>query len=517
MEQHNKSELRDKHWSELLADRVISEKKPPYIVTGGMTTSGPAHLGTVCEFLYPAMLGDVLKGKGHGVKVFFVADILDAFDGIPVEMQEYAKELEPELGKPLSDVRDPLGCHQSFGEHYLSQALEIMKLMRLELTVVRAPELYTSGAFDGYTRLFLTEEKKTKEVVARTSFRKVEDFKDWSPIMPVCEKCGKIATTRVTWHSEDEYEYVCDRDVKYTKGCGYRGRARISDHRYKLQWRLHWPCWQAHFESSIEGSGVDHMTRGGSADTAIAVHRELFNREPLILFKYGFVLFEGKKFSKSKGIGMGALELLRFLPPELLKYLLVVPNVQQNKDINPTGDSMLRLYEDAERISRLEKPEDRADEKKMQAFGFAVKRLAWRAPFVDMLLNYQIYRDWGKVGELLGDREGVAYLAPYITEWLSRGMAPEQYNFALKQGRVDADEQKIAIAVLIGKLKDGMDAVQVHNLIYEAAEESGVGAEVLFAAVYKAMIGKEKGPRLGKLIVAVGVSKTKDMLATATA
>ncbi len=515
MEDRDKSELKDKHWSELLAERVISEKKEPYVVTGGMTTSGPAHLGTVCEFLYPAMLSEVIRSKGHGASVFFVADIFDAFDGIPVELQKYAKELEPELGKPLSNVIDPMKCHASFGEHYLAQTLEIMKLMRLELNVVKSPELYTSGAFDDYTRLFLREEEKTKELVARTSFRKLEDFKGWSPIMPVCEQCGRIATTRVTWHSEEEYEYVCDRDVKYTKGCGHKGKARISDHMYKLQWRLHWPCWQAHFKSSIEGSGVDHMTRGGSADTAIAVHKELFNREPLILFKYGFILFEGKKFSKSKGIGMDAMELLRFLPPELMKYLLVVPNVQQNKDINPTGDKLIRLYEEVERISKLEKPKDRADEKKMQAFTFAVKELEWSAPFVDVLLNYQIYRDWGKVGNLLNDKKGVAYLAPYITEWLSRGMEPEQYNFALNPKRIS--EQREAVGRLAAKLKEDMDAVQVHNLIYEVAKESGIGADALFASIYTAMIGKDKGPRLGKLIVAVGIPKAKELLAEAIA
>ena len=46
-----KEELKDKHWTAILAEQVLAEKKAPYIITGGMTTSGPAHLGTVCEFL----------------------------------------------------------------------------------------------------------------------------------------------------------------------------------------------------------------------------------------------------------------------------------------------------------------------------------------------------------------------------------------------------------------------------------------------------------------------------------
>ena len=127
---------------------------------------------------------------------------------------------------------------------------------------------------------FLKTRRRLKEIVATTSMRKIEDLKGWSPIMPICEKCGKIATTRVTSHTNDEYEYVCDVDVKYTKGCDFKGKAKITDHKYKLQWRLHWPSWQAIFNSSIEGSGLDHMTKGGSATTAPVIHKEILKQRP---------------------------------------------------------------------------------------------------------------------------------------------------------------------------------------------------------------------------------------------
>jgi lysyl-tRNA synthetase class 1 len=536
MKQRSKEELKDKHWSEILADEVLKTKKAKYVITGGMTTSGPAHMGTVCEFLYPSMLYEVMASRGIKTEFFFVADIFDAFDGIPEEMKKYAKELTPELGKPLSDVIDPLKCHSSFGEHYLSQAIEIMQEMELKINLVRAPELYSSGSFDKYALLYFKEENKVKEVVARTSLRKVEEFKEWSPIMPLCADCGKIATTRVISHDGEGYEYACDRDVEYTKGCGYRGKAKISDHKYKLQWRLHWPTWQAHFDSSAEGSGVDHMTRGGSADTSIAIHKEILKREPPTLFKYGFVLLHGRKYSKSKGIGMSALELTRLIPQEILKYALILPNLEQNKDIEPEGERLIDLYSDIERVSRLEKPENRADEKKLFAFRLAIKKLKWHASFLDMLLNYQIYRDWDKVGELLKDKEGVAYLAPYIGEWLKRNFEPEQYNFTVKWQKIS--EQKELVAKFSSLLKSGMSDVEVHNLVYKVVENDNKPrtqlphnpdmmafyvvkddkqerAQQLFAALYRAIIGKEKGPRLGKLIAAIGIDKTKQMLDSA--
>jgi lysyl-tRNA synthetase class 1 len=352
-----------------------------------------------------------------------------------------------------------------------------------------------------------------KEIVARTSLRKIEEFKEWSPIMPLCEECGKIATTRMLSHNGDEYEYACDRDVGYTKGCGYRGKTKISDHKYKLQWRLHWPAWQAHFNSSAEGSGVDHMTRGGSADTSVAIHKEILKREPPILFKYGFVLLHGKKYSKSKGIGMSALEITKLVPQEIMKYALILPNLEQNKDIDPEGEKLIDLYSDIERVSKLDKPENRADEKKVFAFRLAIKKLKWRASFLDMLLNYQIYRDWKKVGELLNDVDGVAYLAPYITEWLNKEFEPEQYNFTVKTQKIS--EQKDLVANFSSSLKPGMNDLEVHNLVYQVVGNDKQKAQQLFTALYKAIIGKEKGPRLGKLIAAIGIERTKQILENA--
>ncbi len=503
-------DLKNKHWMEILVDRLEEQKKPPFVITGGMTTSGPAHLGTVCEFLYPAVLKQSLESRGKKVEFKFVGDILDAFDCIPFELLKYTDELTPDLGKPLVHTRDPLECHKSFGEHYLEQAKKIMERMSLEIEVIEADKMYESGSMDKYAAFFLQNEGSVKEVVAQTSMKKVEDLKDWSPIMPICQKCGKIATTRVIWHSSDEYEYVCDKDVKYTTGCGFKGRSRIIDHAYKLQWRLHWPSWQALFNSSIEGSGMDHMTKGGSATTAVEVHKKLLGRDPPILFKYGFVLINGKKYSKSKGNGMTATELSNLVPPEMLKYALIVPNIEQNKDIDPTGDKLILLYNDIERISKIETSDERADVKKKLAFDVAIKKLSWKSSFLDILLNYQIYRDWDKVSDLVGDRDGVIYLSHYIEAWLSKGFAPERYNFSVKQSKIVTNLD--AVRLLASNLKEGMGEVDVHNMIYEVAGNAKVRPEELFKSIYNAIIGKDSGPKLGKLIAAIGIKKVKEML-----
>lgn len=498
-----------KHWSEWLADRVMEEKKEPYVITAGMTTSGPAHIGTLCEFLFPAMVKRQLERKGKKADFYFVADIFDGFDSVPAVMEKYKDKLEPYLGMPLCNVPDPVGKSKSFGDHFLEEAKALMKKFNVDAEVIRANEYYEAGKFDEYARFFLKHEKETREIVERTSGRQRK--KGWSPIMPLCEKCGKIETTTVVSHDEENYEYVCDKDVGYTKGCGYRGNAKIGDHKYKLTWRLHWPSWKQLFKSSIEGAGIDHHTKGGSEDTCKAITKELFKKEHPIDFRFGFVLFKGRKYSKSKGIGMGVSDMVKLVPPELVTYVIVKPDLEENVDINPTNDNMLRYLYDFQEASKLDFSKldelNRHDRKRATAFLLATDKIKWSVPFVDALVYYQIYGDWKKVGELTGDPKGVEYLKPYIEEWIKTGFVPDDYSFSYTP---DPKKATDAVKELVAKLDEKMDALAVHNAVFEFAKSKNIKPAELFSQFYTALIGKNRGPRLGKLIYAIGVKRVKE-------
>ncbi len=505
----NKDNTSISHWSERIAKEVVEKKQKPYVISSGMTTSGPTHIGTVCEFLFPyAIKKKIEEATGEEVKFYFVADIRDAFDSIPAELEEYKKELEPHLGKPLHDVPFP-GEERSYGEHYLEEALKIMdKIVGLEnVKIIKANEFYENGWFDYYAKLFIENEEKVREIIEKSSGRQLS--KKWSPIMPICENCGKIATTRVLKIDKEnwEYEYVCDVDAKYTKGCGYKGRAKLEDHKYKLQWRLHWPAWQDYFKTSIEGGGVDHFTKGGSRDTLVMIFKELFNKEPSVGYKYGFVLIGGKKYSKSKGRGMPVREMIKLIPPKALAYHLLKFDLQENIDFIPEKENVLRLINDYEAASELgnKKELSKAEKKKLVAYNL-VKGKTWKGNFRDYLLYYQIYKDWEKVKMHLeidgGDIEDVK---PFIEEWIKKDFVPEEYNFSYNPKKAEG----ISRELLCENLKESMDALEIHNAVYEFAKEKGISAKELFKECYKTLIGKERGPRLGKLIYALGVEKVK--------
>jgi len=504
------------HWSEQLAQEILERKKEPYVISGGLTTSGPTHLGTICELLFPQGIVDALRYLGKKAKYYFVADIYDAFDAVPSLFEQYRIELEPHLGKPLTDVPDPTGKTTSFGDHFLADAKLAAGKFGIKPEFIRANDLYAKGAFDKYAKMFLKEEEKVKEIVARTSLRK-ELPGWWSPIMPVCEKCGKVATTRVTSHSNDEYEYSCDRDVEYTKGCGFSGKNKLSDHRWKLTWRLHWPSWMDYFGTSAEGAGVDHHTRGGSWDTLVAIFKEIFRKEPPIGYKWGFILFEGKKYSKSKGTGMSVNEMTELIPIEVMKYMLFKPDLQENVDINPTALNVLRTIDDYEKaLALLQSGKldslSRADRKRALAARLASEsdseHRGWKTSFLDLILYRNLQWSWEDIAKKTGDKLSVQKLSTYIEAWEKRNFIPEEYAFTYKPHKAQGTAAKFFAA-----LKPGMPALEIHNLAFSTANELNTPPAKMFEECYQALLGKAKGPKLGKLIEALGVEKVKkDML-----
>jgi len=497
------------HWAYRLANEVVERNpgKPEYVIMSGATTSGTPHLGTVCEFLFPYAIKKALDDMGKKSKMYFVLDILDAFDKIPSSVKQYEKELAPHLGKPLENTPDPTGTAPSLGEYFYLQMKEIMDKMGVEAEVLRASGLYKKGLPVPYAKMALDKIELLKQIVQETSGRELK--KGWTPIMPICELCGRIATTRVTSFDKDyNCEYACDAKLDYVEGCGNVGKFNLDEPtRYKIFWRLEWPARQAYMDADIEGGGVDHFTKGGSWDTAVAIHKKMFQREPPVGYKYGFVLLEGKKFSKSKGNGMSMPEMIKLIPPKVIAYHLLKFDLEQNIDFDPQKESILAIIEDYEAASKISgNPDDmsKADVKKHFAYKLAGKR-EWDCLFRDALMYYQVSKNWKTVVSHYGISESDAKaIAPYVEEWIAKGFVPDDYDFSYKPAKAEGAARGFFEALDVSK-----DAEGIHNAIYDFAKAKGMPGGELFRALYKAMLGKERGPRLGKLIYAIGAEKVR--------
>ncbi|MFP3950078.1 MAG: lysine--tRNA ligase [Candidatus Micrarchaeia archaeon] len=505
------SDPKKMHWSEIIAKKVIDGRKPPYTVMSGITTSGPLHPGTLCEFLFADAIYKSLEKMAGNAKFVFVADITDAFDNVPGPFKEHSRELEHHLGKPLSDTPDPLGCHSSFADHFFSEATDAMEKFDVHPEVMRADEAYASGKYDEYAIQFSERRDEIKKIVQESSLRESMPD-DWHPIMPICEKCGKVATTRVISYESGEYDYVCDGQTPYgAEGCGYKGRARILDHKYKLLWRLDWPARQDFCRVSVEGGSVDHHTKGGSVSTLIAIHTNFFKKEPPIMYKFGFLKYHGKKYSKSKGIGHSVHELMDILPIPVLEYALLRPDIQEDKELVLNEKTLLSLVSDFEHASSLDPDSDlaRADRKKTVSYSFTEGR-NWSAPLSELLVAYAIYKDWNKAGEVLGDAQGARYLSGYAEAWLKRGWIPEKYVFDFSEGTKPSRPE--IVREFAGGLEEGASAEELQSYVFSFAKEKSIQPRELFQNIYTALIGKPRGPRLGKFLFAIGVPRARKML-----
>jgi lysyl-tRNA synthetase class 1 len=488
------------HWAEVLAKRVIEEKRGQFtfVVASAITTSGPTHMGTIMEFLMPGTISKLLNKMGYNIDFIFIADIMDAFDSIPQGLERF-EWLKLDLGKPLYRVKDPFACHESYGLHYMNEAKEYMeKFDTLPDEIIPVNKLYEEGWYDSYLILFYEKIDEVREIFERTAMRELP--KNWKDIVkPICRRCGRIDLTSLIKIESNMIYYYCSN-------CRLEDKMDISTHEWKLAWRLDWPTRQDFLGVDIEGGGVDHFTKGGSWDTAVEIHRKIFGKEPPIGFKYGFVMMDGKKMSKSKGIG-SLNTLMRYLHPVVIKYFLLKSDLEENRNFKLNPNFLLSLYDEFYRVAKGELK----DEKMRTALELSGK-LDIKVPITDLIIYYQLYENEETILRLRPElKEEISELGRFCKFLISDKMIPEEY--ILKgESLVPPPESLIFLKEFERRLDSGMSDEDIHNLVYKTAQDLSIDPKIAFKWLYLAILGKERGPRAGKLILIMGVEKVKKAL-----
>ena len=91
--------------------------------------------------------------------------------------------------------------------------------------------------------------------------------------------------------------------------------------------------------------------------------------------------------------------------------------------------------------------------------------------------------------------------------WLDKGFADEKYRFSVQKQmpsvELNADE-KAFLKDLSGRLAGiGWDAEAIGQAISEAGKESPIGTKGAFKTMYRILIMKERGPRLGNFLASM--------------
>ncbi|MGM0388299.1 MAG: lysine--tRNA ligase, partial [Natrinema limicola] len=329
LQREEASETRHAFWADTVADRV-EERNPeePIVIKGGISPSGVPHLGNVNEIMRGYYVAEVLRDRGYEVRQVFTADDRDPLRGLPrtlcdlegnlVDLGEVdAGALGRNLGAPYTDIPDPFGCCDSYGDHFSTIIQNSADAVNVPIELVSNTELYESGDLEDVTRFVLEHQDRAREVLSQYQDKVDEDY---VPFNPICEECGKITETVTSVDADaGTVDYRCtdmDAGDQTIDGCGHEGTATLREG--KLPWRFEWPAqWQL-LGVDFEPFGKDHAE--GSWPSGQDVARNVLEIEPPVPMVYEWFTLEGEPFSSSAGNVILVSDVLELLEPEVLRY-----------------------------------------------------------------------------------------------------------------------------------------------------------------------------------------------------
>jgi len=308
-----------------LAERVSAyDPARPVVFESGFGPSGLPHLGTMGEVLRPSYVRQAFRtlfSTSRPDRFIVFIDDMDGLRKAPENIpnrESYAQW----LGQPVSRIPDPFGaCHDSFASHMVALLGDFLAPVEVEYELIRSSAMYASGGFDAALKLVLERHQEIIRVVAPTL--RPENRAGWSPVMPLCPQCGQINSTLVTAYFPERGAVAisCERSFGGAHGCGFKGEVSALGGNAKAQWKVDWALrWQV-LAVDYELYGKDLID---SARLSGQIVKILGGRPPLGFPFEMYLDEEGHKVSKSVGRGVGVDQWRRYAPIEVLKYFLIL-------------------------------------------------------------------------------------------------------------------------------------------------------------------------------------------------
>jgi lysyl-tRNA synthetase class 1 len=496
----------DMHWSDVLAQKLISLSNK-HVVATGITPSGPIHVGNMREILS----GDtVVKSVKHqdstiDVKLIFIGDTIDPLRRVYPFLDESYSQY---IGMSLYEIPCPCGDHANYADHFQQPFFDALDMLNVQYEPLFTPDLYRSGGYSECIHTLIKNKERAREILVGISGRDLPD--DWYPYNPKCGSCRKITTTKVTGF---EYPYVL-----YQCECTNEGKADIRKDDGKLPWRLDWPARWKFLGVTCEPYGKDHATTGGSYDTGKAIIEEILEGTAPFPVVYEWIQLKGKgAMASSTGVVVTAVEMLEITPPEVLRFLMVRPNPTKHIDFEP-GLGILNLVDELDRYERIYYDQEEGDDPEDQKRTYELSQVTElpdsfprQIPYRHLVNLIQIEDNWeaivtrlkraGHFDELTEFEIGkLEQRLKCVRNWLNN-YAPENLKFEIQQTLPEvtlSDEQKAFIAELRGRLdKEEWESDAIHNAIYAVCSDQKIKTRKGFEAIYKLILGKPQGPRLG--------------------
>lgn len=498
-------------WCDKIAaqvERAGSEQ----LINDSKTPSGRAHVGALRGVLIHDVVFRVIQARGLPVRYTFGVDDYDPLDELPAGQDEFFRE---HLGKPLCNVpAPPDSAYSDVAEHFIQEFFSVFEDLHVEAEKYRMRDVYREGRFNEVIDAILRRADVVRGVYEEVS--KSARPENWHPFQAVCEQCGRIGTTEVSAYDGKEVTYTCRPDlVTWAVGCGYRGKVSPFDGNGKLPWKLEWTAKWRTFGITIEGAGKDHTTKGGSRDVAAACLRRIFGQEPPLNVPYEFFLVGGAKMSSSKGLGVSARAMADFLPPEILRFLMIRTQPKQPVNFSPDEKSIVKVFNDFDRLhTRTHDPKVSEDEKRIYrlsragadddfyAADFQLVATVAQIPHLDLMGELE-----KRKGSPLTsfERAQVERRSQTARIWLAEYAGPDE-RIVLQETLPKRAEELTAgqraflhrLAARLPDVRQEDDALQA--ALFDVARLTPIAPAQAFKALYRVLLDRDSGPKAGNLL-----------------
>lgn len=523
------------HWADQMAANIIREKGDldSYTCASGITPSGTVHLGNFREIITVDLVVRALRDRGKKVRFIYSWDDYDVFRKVPANMPD-PEILEKYLRFPITEVPDTTGRNENYARHH-EVDIEV-QLPRVGI----APEFlyqasrYRANRYAEGMRKAMQNREVIKECLNeyRDDAHKMKKEDVYWPVAIFCGKCSKDTTEITNYDGEYGITYKCE--------CGNCETADIRTFKgAKLGWRVDWPMRWNEEKVVFEPGGKDHISPGGSYDTAKLVSKKIYGWDAPVTMRYDFVNLKGVpgKMSSSKGKVIALPDALDIYQAEVLRYMFA--GTRPNTEFSISFDmDVLKVYEDYDKTERIvygidkAKSEDHFNKEKRiymlsQIDGKIPETMPYQITIRQLTTLLQIHSgDIDAVIKALGDvkpeqeerlRRRIA-CAWFWVKHSAPDCAPD-FCFELRTGNepiLVSNEMAVALKKILDDVVPNTDSFQTdkdcQQAIYDVAAALSMDTKVLFTGLYNALINKDQGPRLGSFFRIIGKERLQKIL-----
>lgn len=513
-------------WLDRVAREVVEREKSLgrnlslIRVESGLGASGIPHIGSLGDAARAYGVKMALEEAGYKSELIAYSDDMDALRKVPAGLPEW---LNNEIPKPVSEIRDPFGCHASYGAHMSGLLLDGIDQLGLKYTFQSGYEAYKKGLLVKQIDLILRNAEKIGDKIEELTGQK--KYLEALPYFAECESCHRLNVAHSYKYDPAEMKvyYKCTGDEigkKWIDGCGHEGAADIRTGQGKLSWKVEFAArWDA-FDIRFEAHGKE-LTDSVKINDWIC-DNILGHPHPYHVVYELFQDKTGKKISKSVGNLVSPQKWLSLASPQSLllvyfKRIVGARNISEEDIPNYMDeyDYLEDLY-----FGKVKEPNKMKDGRLRGIYYYS--NLAHPPAAPSQHVPYRLLVELSSVApqedaEDYVAKRVLAYRAAREIDNSLRKKIKYALNyskeFTLAQEHVNMSQvERETVLDLASKIEKLQDPQVIQTAIFDTARAHGLDPSQLFGVLYRALLGVERGPRLGPYITDLGPDKVAQKL-----